>query len=73
MEINKNVKSVYTKIAFLFVLLVLSVAAAGTRWQAADDGLATFQKFVNGKIPIREAVVYRQLSNTNGTVLNREW
>jgi len=41
--------------------------------QETTARLATFQKFVNGEVPVKEAVVYRELSKTNGTVLNREW
>ena len=42
-------------------------------WFTPDSNLATFQKFVNGKVPVKEAVVYRQLLGTNGAVRNKEW
>lgn len=38
-----------------------------------NSHLATLLQFANGKIPISEAIVYRELSNTNGAVLNQEW
>jgi peroxiredoxin len=57
----------------LGVLLFLLMAGFGKCDQVTDGRLATFQKFVNGEVPIKEAVVYRELSKTNGTVFNREW
>jgi thiol-disulfide isomerase/thioredoxin len=41
--------------------------------ETTNAGLATFQKFVNGEVPVKEAVMYRELSRTNGAVINREW
>jgi peroxiredoxin len=64
------VKGFYTKATFLFCILL--VAPPG-RAQTPDAGLVTFQKFVNGEVPVKEAVVYRELSDTNGKVLNKEW
>ena len=55
------------------VLLLLLMAGFGKCRQMTDGPLVTFQKFVNGEVRIKEAVVYRQLSKTNGTVFNKEW
>lgn len=41
--------------------------------QPVNDKLLTFQKFVNGEIPVKEAVVFRKITSTNGAVLNQEW
>jgi peroxiredoxin len=62
-------KSVYSKIAFFIVLATV----AKMHGQTTSAGLALFQQFVNGQVPVKEAVVYREISNNNGKVLNKEW
>lgn len=57
----------------IFAALLITAAQTGRCDPAADAPLTTFQKFVNGEVPVKEAVVYRELSNTNGKVLNKEW
>ena len=57
----------------LGLLLLFLMAGLGKCDQLTNARLVTFQKFVNGEVPIKEAVVYRQLSKTNGTVFNKEW
>jgi hypothetical protein len=41
--------------------------------QKPDFGLSTFQAFVNGEVPIKEAVVCRKMFNTTGVLRNEEW
>ena len=53
----------------MFCLLQM-VSTAG---QAADGAFETFQRFVNGQIPVAEVVVHRQIASTNGHVTNHEW
>lgn len=60
-------------IPIYLALLLVSTPNRGICGQPSDAMLVTFQKFVNGEVPIKEAVVYRQLSGTNGVVSNREW
>lgn len=38
-----------------------------------NAGLATFQAFVNGEVPVKEAVVYRKITRADGTLVNQEW
>ncbi len=45
------------------------VSASGT----ANAKLAVFQDFVNGDVPVKEAVVYRKISKPDGTIVNQEW
>jgi len=49
--------------------LTVSVAWA----QAANPGLAAFQRFVKGGEPIEEAVVYRRISKPDGKLVNEDW
>src|SRR5882672_9613574 len=45
-----------------------------TLWaQDTDSPLETFQRFVNGKVPVKDAVVYRRLTKPDGTLMNEEW
>jgi hypothetical protein len=41
--------------------------------QTVDNKLQTFQQFVNGEVPVKEATVLRTFSKSDGTVLNQEW
>ena len=52
------------------IYLLLSACAYA---QPTNDKLLTFQKFVNGEIPIKEAIVYRTIAKTNGIVFNEQW
>ena len=45
------------------------VSTAGT----ANAKLALFQDFVNGKVPVKEAVVYRKITKPDGAVDNQDW
>lgn len=38
-----------------------------------NAALATFQAFVNGEVPVKEAVVYRKITRADGTLVNQEW
>jgi thiol-disulfide isomerase/thioredoxin len=40
---------------------------------STEDKLLNFQKFVNGELAVKEAVMCRQVAGSNGVVLNREW
>ncbi|MBE0545197.1 MAG: TlpA family protein disulfide reductase [Verrucomicrobia bacterium] len=41
--------------------------------QEADPRLATFKAFVNGGVPVKEAVVCREITKPDGTLVNKEW
>ncbi|HEV2390839.1 MAG TPA: hypothetical protein VG146_00610 [Verrucomicrobiae bacterium] len=58
--------------AILSAALSLLSAASSHAGVAADSKLATFQKFVNGEISIREATVYRKITE-RGKVINQGW
>lgn len=51
----------------------VAVLQASVSGQTVNARLDTFQKFVNGEVPIKEAIVYRKLSKTDGRLLNQEW
>ncbi len=57
----------------VIALVVFWGAASNVNADVNADRTALFKQFVNGEVPIKEAVVYREMSSTNGTVLNREW
>lgn len=40
---------------------------------ATNSNLIFFQDFVNGNIPIKEAIVYRNIAKLDGTWMNEEW
>lgn len=48
-------------------------SAAGDPNPETNARLATFQKFVNGEVPILEAVVYRKITKPDGSYTNQEW
>ena len=52
------------------ICLLLAECAQG---QPVNEKLQTFQKFVNGEIPIKEAIVYRKSEKFDGVILNQEW
>lgn len=56
-----------------FALFILPAALSAMHCCGTDSALQTFQSFVNGWLPIKEAIVLRQVFNTNGTVQNKEW
>ena len=58
---------------FPVVPLLMLSSTTGTCGLPADGKLAVFQKFANGEVSIREAVVCRALFRTNGALSNREW
>ncbi len=64
---NQNMSVVFM-IAIVLLLHTPLVLA-----QVADANLQNFQRFVNGSVLIKEAVVYRKYSKTDGTLLNEEW
>ena len=73
-EMKHSLKPVSFNVGIrLITFLVLTATASGISAQTNENKLTTFKSFVNGEAPVKEAVVYRELSNTNGTVLNREW
>jgi len=60
----------------LCVLLLFLAAASRICGQPTNARLATFQKFVNAELPVKEAVMhreYRELSSTNHIAPNHEW
>lgn len=56
-----------------FALLLIAATVFATHCYGTDSVLQTFQTFVNGGLPIKEAVVCRRILNTNGIVQNEEW
>lgn len=56
----------------LRALAVLSAAFSGFPAQGAGPSLELFQGFVNGRVPVKEAVVTRQILQADGTVQNQE-
>lgn len=66
MKSNKSrLLNIVTLVCFLQALAVLG--------QPANENLATFQKFVIGEIPVKEAVVFQKITAANGTLINQEW
>jgi hypothetical protein len=62
------------RIFCIIATLFITTVQIGRCDQANDAAPATFQKFVNGEVPVKEAIVYRELSDTiSGKVLNKEW
>src|SRR5882724_12010540 len=53
-------------------ILVLFSGASAISAEGPSTPLQNFRSFVNGAVPVKEAVVYRQISQTN-KVLNEEW
>jgi hypothetical protein len=39
----------------------------------SEARLATFQEFVNGEVSIREAIVFRRITKSDGALVNQEW
>lgn len=54
-------------------LVLLLAVLPNLHGQEADPRLATFKAFVNGGVPVKEAVVYREVSKADGTLVNKEW
>ncbi len=48
-------------------------AGQGSTANTANAKLALFQDFVNGNVPVKEAVVYRKITKPDGTMVNQEW
>jgi hypothetical protein len=57
----------------LTVLVASLFCASMIRSQTTDPRLTTFENFVNGQVPLKEAIVYRKLSKADGTMQNEEW
>ena len=55
-------------VSFWCLLLGIRLAA-----QETNSPLETFQRFTTGRIPIKDAVVYRRYSTPDGKELNEEW
>ena len=53
-------------------IIVLFSGASAISAEGPSTPLQNFRSFVNGAVPVKEAVVYRQISQTN-KVLNEEW
>jgi thiol-disulfide isomerase/thioredoxin len=58
---------------FSWWLVLLLAVLPNLHGQEADPRLATFKAFVNGGVPVKEAVVYREVSKADGTLVNKEW
>jgi hypothetical protein len=52
---------------------LLGTAMCGLGDETNNPNLTTFQNFVNGRIPITEAVMCRKILSSEGKVLNQEW
>jgi hypothetical protein len=61
------------KVFFYLAWILTSAPTLSRCGQSFDAKLLNFQKFVNGDVPVKEAVVCRQLSDSNGIPSNREW
>jgi hypothetical protein len=67
--------------AFASQLLAQSPTPAAARSEtkpvlsagATNARLALFQDFVNGQVPVKEAVVYRKISKPDGMIINQDW
>jgi|GEM_PF-2731972 len=70
MKNKKANRLVSSYAAAIGIWLLLSFPAYG---QPMNDRLGRFQKFVNGEIPVQEAIVYRTVAKTNGIVFNKQW
>jgi thiol-disulfide isomerase/thioredoxin len=57
----------------LLILYVILLQVSLMSCCAAELGLDTFQKFVNGQIPIKEATMSRKLFKADGKLMNEEW
>lgn len=55
------------------VLALLTAALRAFCGQTTNSQLDIFQKFVNGMVPVREAVVYRIIAGKDGTMVNQDW
>jgi thiol-disulfide isomerase/thioredoxin len=53
-------------------LLAFSMWTFSVSGQEQNQKLVTFEQFVNGSVPIKEAVIVRELCKTNGAVLEKE-
>jgi len=71
---NKKIrKFANLRAVFFAIWIFLSVSAYSQITNGNNDKLLVFQKFVNGEIPVKEAVVYRRSEKYDGAVLNQEW
>jgi len=68
MKTSRNKRDVQLLACGIGLLLGNTVFAQDT-----NSPLEIFQRFTTGKIPIKDAVVYRKLSTLGGKVLNEEW
>ncbi len=41
--------------------------------ETGTNRVETFRRFVNGDVPVKEAVVFREYLKADGKLLNREW
>ena len=55
-----------------FVATLFLAASAGAQ-TTNSEALRLFQKFVNGEVPVKEAIVYRKITWTNQNKINQEW
>ncbi len=63
-------------VAVLFLLHTVGNSLEAQQFvpsNTTNAGLATFQAFVNGELPVKEAVVYRKITRADGTLVNQEW
>jgi peroxiredoxin len=63
----------FTSRPLFITFLIFLIAASGRCDNKPDARLATFQKFVNGEVPIKEAIVNRTITRDGGKYVNREW
>jgi len=52
---------------------IWSLPIMSAHGQLTNANFQRFQQFVNGEIPVQEAIIYRRLTRTNGTVANQDW
>lgn len=59
-------------LCIFFAVFFIQVSAIEAQ-SRPEETFSIFQNFINGQVPIKEAVVYRKILNTNGAILNQDW